>query len=279
MDLSTLGLGLALSSAVAYGAGDFAGGLATRRLQPFQVVALSSLVNVAILLGVVLLYERTPISPTAVLWAASAGLAATIGLLALYTGLARGHTAVVAPGSGVLSAAIPVVVTALIGGLPDTPQLIGFALAVVGIWLASSAGRAGFDREGLWLTLVAGCGFGFYFLAIPQAHEHGAVFLPLLIGRLVMLTVTLTILARSGLKVPDPRQVPTAPLSGLLDLSGSALYLISQQYLRLDVAAVLASLYPAFTLLLTAAILRERITRQQWIGAGVCVVAAMLIAL
>ena len=81
------------------------------------------------------------------------------------------------------------------------------------------------------------------------------------------------------LPVPDPRVAPTAPLSGVLDMTGSVLYLVSQQHLRLDVAAVLASLYPAFTLLLTAGILRERLSRKQWIGAGLCVAAAMLIAL
>lgn len=279
MDLSTLGLALGLGSALAYGSGDFSGGLAARRVEPLQVMALSSLVNVAILLVIVLGIERTPISLTAALWAGSAGFLGMIGLAALYTGLARGHTAVVAPGSGVLSAAIPVVVTAIWGGLPAAPQIMGFVLAIVGIWLASSAGKAGFDREGLLLTLVAGCGFGFYFVAIPQARENGVVFLPLLIGRCVMLTFTLLSLVRMKLPVPDPRLAPTAPLSGVLDMTGSVLYMVSQQHLRIDVAAVLASLYPAFTLLLTAGLLRERLSRKQWIGAGLCVAAAMLIAL
>lgn len=283
MDVSSLGVwlgvSLGLGSALAYGSGDFCGGLATRRVAPFQVMALSSVVNVTVLLVVVLVFEQKPISLAAAGWAAAAGLLGTIGLTALYTGLARGHTALIAPGSGVLSAAIPVVITALVGGLPAAPQLIGFALAIVGIWLASSAGRAGLDREGLWLTLIAGAGFGLYFLAIPQARENGVVFLPLLIGRCVMLTVTLAILARNRQTVPHPRLAPTAPLAGILDMTGSVLYLISQQYLRVDVAAVLASLYPAFTLLLTAGVLRERLSNRQWIGAVICLVAAALIAI
>ncbi|HRF48500.1 MAG TPA: DMT family transporter [Anaerolineales bacterium] len=279
MDLSTLGILLGLGSAAAYGSGDFSGGLAARRLQPYQVMVLSSLVNCAVLLFAVVGVERTPISWAAAGWAATAGLLGTIGLTALYTGLARGHTALIAPGSGVLSAAIPVVITAAVGGLPAAPQLVGFALAGAGIWLASSTGPTGLDREGLWLTLIAGIGFGFYFLAIPQARENGVIFLPLLIGRLVMLSVTLTIVWRSGQKVPHPRQAPTAPLAGILDMLGSVLYLLSQQYLRVDVAAVLASLYPAFTLLLTAVILRESLSRRQWIGAATCIAAAALIAI
>ncbi len=279
MDISTLGVLLGLGSAIAYGSGDFSGGLAARRLPPYQVMVLSSLVNCAVLLAIVLLFERTPISVTAALWAAAAGLTGTIGLTALYTGLARGHTALVAPGSGVLSAAIPVVITALFGGLPGASQMIGFVLAGVGIWLASSVGRAGLDREGLGLTLVSGVGFGLYFLMIPQARENGVVFLPLLIGRLVMLTATLTILVRQGQRVPHPRLAPTAPLSGILDMTGSVLYLVAQQHLRVDVAAVLASLYPAATLLLSATLLRERLSRLQWVGAAACILAAALIAL
>ena len=278
MDLTPLGFALGLGSALAYGSGDFCGGLAARRAAPYQVMALSSIVNVTVLLAIVLGIERTPISGAAIAWAALSGLLGTVGLTALYTGLARGHTALIAPGSGVLSAAIPVVITAVLGGLPAAAQLIGFVLAGIGIWLASSAGRAGLDREGLWLTLVAGVGFGLYFLTIPQAREGGVVFLPLLVGRLVMLVITLVILSRTGQSIPHPRQAPTAPLAGVLDMSGSVFYLISQQYLRVDVAAVLASLYPAFTLLLTAVLLREGLSRRQWIGAAICILAAALIA-
>ena len=279
MDVTTLGVLLGLGSAIAYGSGDFSGGLAARRLPPYQVMVLSSLVNCVVLLAIVLFVEQKPISLTSTLWAAAAGLVGTIGLTALYTGLARGHTAVIAPGSGVLSAAIPVVITALFGGLPGASQLAGFVIAGVGIWLASSVGHAGLDREGLWLTLVSGVGFGLYFLIIPLARETGVVFLPLLIGRLVMLTVTMMILVRSGQRVPHPRLAPTAPLSGILDMTGSVLYLLAQQYLRVDVAAVLASLYPAATLLLSATLLRERLSRLQWVGAAACILAAALIAL
>ena len=43
-------------------------------------------------------------------------------------------------------------------------------------------------------------------------------------------------------------------------------------------AAVLASLYPAFTILLAATVLREHVHRAQAIGLALCAVAVALVA-
>jgi drug/metabolite transporter (DMT)-like permease len=55
------------------------------------------------------------------------------------------------------------------------------------------------------------------------------------------------------------------------------LYLLAGQHVRLDVAAVLSSLYPVATVLLARTVTGEPVSRWQWAGAAVCFAAVVLI--
>jgi len=79
--------------------------------------------------------------------------------------------------------------------------------------------------------------------------------------------------------LPSIASNPVAHLAGVLDAAGNVFYMYARQHTRLDMAAVLSSLYPAATVLLARVILHERINPSQWIGATVCLIAVALIAL
>jgi drug/metabolite transporter (DMT)-like permease len=275
-----LGISFALLSAVLFGGGDFGGGFATRRRHPVQVLAWSALSGFVVLGSLAwVVGEPLPSLGTA-LWAAGAGLAGALGLVALYQALSMGHAAIVSPLAGVVGAVLPVVVGALTAGLPRPAQLLGFVSAMLGIALVTRAesSLAPASKAQVVLAVLSGIGFGAFFILAAQVEE-GAVLWPLMIAK-----GTATCLAW-GIALVGQRRVPVFPGSGIAWLSGgldavaNALYLLAQQYTRLDVAVVLSSLYPAFTVLLAFWLLQERISRAQWVGVGLCSAAIALVAL
>jgi drug/metabolite transporter (DMT)-like permease len=264
-------------SALIWGSGDFCGGLATRRAPLLAVLVASQAVGLAALVLLALLWGEPWLSPGSLAWSAAAGLAGTVGLGALYTGLARGAAAVVAPVSGVLAAALPVIAAALESGLPGAGKLVGFAVALAGIWLVSRTGAAQDGRSGLAFGLLAGFGFGSFFILVHRAGGE-STFWPLAVARAVALLVLLPALLRPP-GAGQLRRVPAAAVgSGLLDTGGNICFVLAGQLGRLDVASVLASLYPAATVLLARLVLHEHISRAQQLGLLLTLGAIALIA-
>ena len=183
MDSPFLAAIFALSAAAAWGSGDFTGGLAARRVGPFPTVLISYTVGLLVLVIVALArFEMLP--PLAdLLWGALAGLFGLVGLGFLLRGFATGRMGIVAPVSAVLATAIPVILATFTEGMPHELQLLGFGLALVGIWLLSRPERLGGHPAGLGMALLAGLGFGAFFTALDQVGES-AVFWPLVAGRL-----------------------------------------------------------------------------------------------
>jgi uncharacterized membrane protein len=129
--------GLSLLSAGSWGAADFAGGLAAKRVNVFRLVVLAHTIGLfSMLLMVWLTHE--PLPPAVdLIWGAIAGIAGAFGIAALYSGLAIGRMAIIAPVAAVITALIPVLVGLRMQGWPPALQLAGFVLALVSIWLVA----------------------------------------------------------------------------------------------------------------------------------------------
>lgn len=267
-----------LASALSWGAGDFSGGLATKRAPVFGVLAIGHAVGLVLLIGLALLWAE-PLPAIADLgWGLAAGVAGAVGLASLYRALAIGQMGLVAPLSAVLTAALPALFGALTEGLPSTLKLVGFVLALVGIWLVAGTGGSAGARDGLGLAVLAGCGFGVFFILVHRAGAN-AVFWPLVAARIGSLGLVLPIaFGRRQLLWPDRQLLVPVLLSGALDVAGNAFFVLAAQAGRLDVAAILSSLYPASTVLLAALLLGERLLRVQLIGIVAALAAIALIA-
>ncbi len=279
MPTSILGALLALTSAAVWGSGDFSGGYATRGANNYHVLVLSALSGV-ILLVVLALVRHEGWPPLAGwVWAALGGVSGAVGIACLYQALSLGHAAAVAPITAVISAVLPAVFGMFLAGLPGPSQLAGFVVAAPGLWLVSAPtqGASRVSRAEMVLAVIAGLGFGGFFVFMGLL-DRGYLFTPLVISRTLTLLTALVLLAARRLPLPSLTSSPIALLAGVLDAGGNIFYILARQYARLDVAAVLSSLYPAATVLLSWIILKEHIGRRQWAGALLCVAAVALIA-
>jgi len=268
-----------LASAISWGAGDFSGGIATRRNSVYIVVFGAQAVGImALIIVAMLLAEPFPLARD-MLYGGVAGIAGNIGLVALYRGLATGRMGVVAPVAAVVTALVPILAGLLTEGLPATQQITGFGLALTAVWLISRSGsEAPITLPELGLPLLAGVNFGLFFILIDQV-SRGAVLWPLVAARLASLFLLLGIVMLTQQRdMPTRRQLPIIILAGLLDTGGNAFFALATQTGRLDISAVLSSLYPASTILLAWLILKERLLPRQWIGVGAALVAVVLIA-
>jgi uncharacterized membrane protein len=68
-------------------------------------------------------------------------------------------------------------------------------------------------------------------------------------------------------------------LNGILDVTANGFYILASQFGRLDVAAILSSLYPAATVILAAILLKERVARSQAIGIGLALIAILFLTI
>jgi len=274
--LGTVVFGLAAS--LSWGSGDFSGGLASRKAHVFSVVVAVYIAGL-VLLSILALASAEPLpSWRDVLWGASAGLAGTVGLTAFYRALAIGRMGINAPITAVLAAAVPVIFSALYQGLPGPLQLAGFVLALLAVALISRPEKASGRPEGLGLALLAGLGFGGFLILIGQVSAH-AIFWPLTAARVTSLLFMLVFVRLMGQPLLPRKSVfPLIILAGALDVAGNVFFVLATHAGRLDVAAILSSLYPAVTVILAAIVLKERVSRIQTIGILIALLAILLIS-
>jgi len=267
-------------SAVIWGSGDFAGGLAARKISPFQALFLAALSGVVVLTVLFFAWGEPLPSQADILWSALGGIGGAVGILTLYRGLSMGNAALVAPTTAVTATLLPVLYQLVRHDPPSAGQMAGFAIALLGIGLAAQVTDPDHAQrwEGFWLALLSGCGFGSFFVLLGQV-EQGAVFAPLVVARSAALGLSLVLLGVRRERLPSLTGNPVGLLAGALDAGGNIFYLLSAQLTRLDVAAVLSSLYPAVTVILAGAVTHEVINPKQWAGVLFCLTAVVLIVL
>jgi len=284
-----------LAAAAFWGGGDFTGGLATRRASPFVTIAVAHGISLAALLGIVVAWRIPAPSPYIQFMGVLSGLVAGLGVVLFYKALSLGEMGLSAAIAGLISAAIPVLFSFFTEGLPHPVQIVGILLAVVAIWLIASAPGTTAPKT-LVMATLAGISFGVYFIQLKITGAGGVTWALTLarIGSFVLAigvcAIQVTIRAfRRATPAPDagvrrspffnPAFLALAVLTCVLDTGGNMFYTLATTVGRLDVAAVISSLYPAGTILLATLVLKEKTTRTHAIGMLLALAAVVLISI
>jgi drug/metabolite transporter (DMT)-like permease len=300
--MNPAGPAFALLSAMAWGSGDFFGGLASRLGGLRPALLLSQLFGVIFAVTLVLLVGEAAPTTEGFLWAAAGGLMGILGVGCLYLALAAGTMGLVAPMTGLIAAAIPAVIGIAWFGEPAGPLLLagmGVALAAVVVIslpdrvpgpthpAANHAAAPRPSRLREWLLILgSGAGFAGVYLLVDVAHEQGSGAIWTLVGvRVASTTVALGLLAApllagraAAIRVPR-RVVGYTLLTGLGDTGGNLFYILATGLGSLSVTVVLASLYPVSTALWARFLLHERLSRTRLLGVALAIAGALLISL
>jgi drug/metabolite transporter (DMT)-like permease len=276
---------LALLAAGLWGLGDFSGGMGAKSAggsmgAALRVVLLSHFSSFVVLLGVAFARDDDFPHGRVLACGLAAGVAGGLSLTAFYVALSRGAMGASAAISGLLAAAIPVAVAMLGDGLPGWRRGLGFLVAGVAIWLIAAGDAEQETTSTMALAIGAGIGFGLYFVALKYAGPGGLIW-PMANARMGSLAtcglILLALRQRAGAARVSRRTMVWVLSTALFDTSGNILFLAATRAGRLDVAAVLASLYPASTILMAAGMLGERPTRRQGLGMAVAGAAVVMI--
>jgi len=281
MNASGASAGLGLVSAASWGGSDFVGGMGARRAPALLVVASGHIVSFLILLTYCLGIRLALPGSHYLLYALIGGFEGSVALAIFYRALAMGAMGLTAALTGLLTALVPVVFSMFVDGLPSLPTALGLAAGLAAIWLIthspSKEGPAS-PPAALMLGALAGTGFGAQLILFKIASGGGLLWTMTSARAAGSVAMILVILVKPP-KGPWRGFWQTGILAGLLDTVGNLFYIRATQIGRLDVAAVVCSLYPAGTILLAALVLRERPTRRQMAGMAVALGAVMLLSL
>jgi drug/metabolite transporter (DMT)-like permease len=280
-----LPLTLSFGASLFWGSADFLAGLECRRRTLLSVMLVSQLAGVALFVPFMLFLGGVPPQPGYALLGMLAGLLYVLGLGALYRGLAGGAMGIVAP-IAATDAIIPVAFGLLAGERPSPLVMLGIAVAVAGVVVVSVAGDESSERKtdrdstarSVAFGLLAAVGFGGFVVALDAASTGGALWAVGYTRLMSALALGLAVIAMSQpVEFARRDTLPLVAIGGL-DISANALFALATTTGLLSVVGVFGSLYPMFTVLLAAVVLREQPTVIQRLGTGAALAGAVLIA-
>jgi drug/metabolite transporter (DMT)-like permease len=269
-------------AALGYGVSDFVGGVASRRVAALRVVLLSYPIALTLLLAAAAVYGGD-LSRTAVGWGLLAGVSQAFGVWWFYAALGAGPISVVSPLTSVLVAAIPAVAGVVLGERPGAVAVLGVVLGLASVVLVSrrsgtAAATGAFTVRVAWLTVGSGVAFGMNFVVLHQVPATAGLW-PLVFARLAATGIVVLAAALTGnLRIEGGATARLAVLAGVLDTVANIATLLALQSSLLSLTGVLIALYPAATVLLAIAVLRERVTRAQGAGMLMALAAVALLA-
>jgi drug/metabolite transporter (DMT)-like permease len=284
---------IGVTGALIFGAADFVGGVAARRISAVRVTALGGLSGLVVLLIALPLFPSVW-SAKAVLLGGITGVTGAVAVVLLYACLAIGPMSILSPLTAVISAVVPVLAGVVRGERLNGLGYLAIGIALVAVVLVGFVPEKGAVRPSLRaLSMAVGAGtlIGVFLILIDLTPDDSGL-VPLVVSRAVNAIVMFSAIG-VGVLVARRRGIPSRAriaggwrpglalglIGGAVDATANALLLAGLRIGELTIQSVLTALYPAGTIILAAVVLRERIAPVQVVGLVLALVAAALLAL
>lgn len=287
------------------------GGLGARRAPALLVVASGHSFTLIVLLVICLSMRLAVPGWSPFLYSAIGGFEGALALALFYRALAMGAMGLTAALCGLITALVPVAFSMIHDGLPKPLEAAGLVVGLGAIWLitrtpsadegltgepvavattaagfgAADAGVSPASRAPLLMGALAGVGFGSQLVLLKMAgtvsifwimaDARAAGVAGLIVVLLVVYRKRLGDLSGGGIR---PGYLGFGVLAGSLDTVGNLFYILASRLGRLDVAAMVCSLYPGGTILLAMLILGEKPSRRQVAGIGLALAAVVMLS-
>lgn len=275
-----------LIAAASYGVGDFFGALAARKLHPISVSLVGHAAS-TLAASLALIFIPSLWSAGGTWSGVIAGACEAVGFLVFYYVLAVGPVAIVAPMVSVIYAIVPVAWAVCAGAQLSPLAAAGVALGLGSVVALSVAPKELDDpktRINGWLVLLATIGgttWGFATVALDMAPTAAGA-TPAVAGALTALGLVAVVYLFARRRIPTPftkDSVRNSMLSGGLFGFANAFILLALATGALALVGLLTAMYPLATVLLARFVLKEHISRWQWVGIIGAVTAAALMSI
>jgi len=273
---------LAGLSAILYGVADFSGGFSSNKNSTFSVVIVSQAAGIFLAFVALALSASGIPTLSDILWGMLGGFCGAVGLFTLYRGIAASIVAVVSPASALVSAVIPLIFGLIIGERPSALAPPGAAPCLPAVLLLSSGGDSSDGKSvksALVQGLVAGVGFGFFFVAVSRSSPSSGLW-PLVAARGTSVLIFLSLVFMKKEKICIAKgSLPVTLLAGLADMGANIAFLLASRSGLLALASIVSSLYPAPTVILGRIVFKEKIPPTRLAGFGLALAGVVLISL
>jgi drug/metabolite transporter (DMT)-like permease len=269
-----------VGAAVAFGFGDYAAAMASRRAGVAITALGMQVIGVAAVALVIALLGRWPhFSWAQVPWAFALALIGTLSLVALYRALALGPIAVVSPVVASYPALGVVGIVVFLGERLTLGQATAIALTIIGVAVASTDIREvrrtlGRPVEGVRFAVLATVGFGIWSVLLAAATRANDPFALVMIWRVFGIALVAAFLVRRRIPITPlalPSTLAVVALVGILDTGANVLLMLGVRSGFASYVMTGSGAYPIIPAVLAILVLRERLAPNQYLGVALLV--------
>jgi drug/metabolite transporter (DMT)-like permease len=274
-----------ISTAICWGICDFIGGSKSRQVGAYGMALGTFCCGLLFMLPVAIGFSEAPMNSSGWLWCMLAGAFDAVGILLLYLSMTMGRLSLAAPVSAITAAALPVLFGVLTQGMPKPIIFLGLLLALAAVWMVSQEHKASPSERirfaELKLPLLSGSCLGIFLILMHTGSNHAMLWPMVAVRSGGVATLLLVLFTPLKAQVRPTAALPwlIIALNAFLDIIGNGSYILAGQAGRVDVAAVLSSLYPGATVFMAWLLLKESISRVQFAGIMAALGAIVLLTL